>query len=92
MKMTACIIFVAVLIAVSAVLPAAATTCLCVGYGSSKSCGNGAIGGSFLKVDTVSQNHLNYYLLTIALRSELASAGKAYDGKSGWFCWNGTLK
>lgn len=80
-----------VLAALLAGVPAGATTCLCVGRGDSKYCGNGAMGGSFLKVDTVPANYIQYYLLTSALQAQLSASGKAYDSKSGWFCWNGTL-
>jgi len=70
----------------------ATTTCLCVGRVSSKSCGNGAIGGSFLSVDSPAAAHLRYYLLTAALQAQLNASGKAYDPNSGWFCWNGQLR
>lgn len=70
----------------------ATTTCLCVGSGNTKFCGNGGMGGSFLRVDTVQSNYIQYYLLTSAPQTELNAKGKAYDSKSGWFCWNGTLK
>lgn len=73
-------------------VPAGATTCLCVGSGNTKYCGNGGMGGSFLKVDTVQANYIQYYLLTLAFRAQLSASGKAYDSKSGWFCWNGTLQ
>ncbi len=80
------------LAALLAGVPVGATTCLCVGSGNSKYCGSGGIGGSFLKVDTVQSNYIQYYLLTSALQAQLNASGKAYDSKSGWFCWNGTLK
>ncbi len=70
----------------------AATTCLCVGRENSKTCGNGAIGGSFLSVASPAAAHLRYYLLTAALQAQLNASGKAYDPNSGWFCWNGTLR
>ncbi|MDK9717766.1 MAG: hypothetical protein OEL57_07640 [Trichlorobacter sp.] len=73
-------------------LHAEAATCLCVGYGNTKYCGNGSAGGDFLKVATTSSTSIRYFLSTTALQLELTSAGKAYDSKTGWFCWNGTLK
>ncbi|MCE1226300.1 MAG: hypothetical protein LWW87_07425 [Geobacteraceae bacterium] len=70
----------------------AATTCLCIGMGNSKSCGNGAIGGSFLKVATPNTTSLIYYLKTAAFVAELNAAGKAFNPNTGWFCWNGQLR
>lgn len=70
----------------------AETTCLCVGRENSKMCGNGAIGGSFLSVNSPAANLLRYYLLTTALQTQLSASGKAYDPNSGWFCWSGTLR
>lgn len=73
-------------------IPANAATCLCVGYASTQTCGNGGVGGHFLKVSTVSSNLLQHYLTTVALQAQLSASGKAYDNKTGWFCWNGTLQ
>ena len=74
-------------------LPAgAATTCLCVGFGNSKTCGNGGAGGSFLTVRSASTSNLVYYLLTAQKLAELNSAGKAFNGDTGWFCWTGNLQ
>jgi hypothetical protein len=44
----------------------ATTTYLCVGMSNSKSCGNGAIGGSFLQVATPKTTSLIHYLKTAA--------------------------
>ncbi len=92
MKKTVCIAMIAVLTSVTAVLPAGATTCLCVGSSNGKTCGNGGVGGSFLRVDSPAARNLQYYLLTAALQAQLNAVGKAYDPTSGWFCWNGTLQ
>lgn len=72
--------------------PAGATTCLCVGSGNTRYCGNGSMGGSFLNVHTVSTSDIKYFLLTLALQAQLNASGKAYDSQSGWFCWNEPLK
>lgn len=70
----------------------AATTCLCIGVGSSKSCGGGGAGGYFLKVATPTTTSVISYLNTAAFVAELNSAGKAYNPNTGWFCWNGQLR
>ncbi|MDA8126894.1 MAG: hypothetical protein M0009_17120 [Deltaproteobacteria bacterium] len=80
------------LAALLAAAPAGATTCLCVGFGNGKYCGNGGMGGSFLKVNTVSALQIQYYLVTTDVRAQLTASGKAYDSKTGWFCWDGTLQ
>ncbi len=73
-------------------VPANATTCLCVGYSNGKTCGKGGMGGDFLMViNSVESNLIQYYLLTVALRAQLAGTGKAYDSQTGWYCWNGSL-
>ncbi|SJZ98883.1 hypothetical protein SAMN02745119_02240 [Trichlorobacter thiogenes] len=80
-------------IMLSGVPAEATTTCLCVGSGNTKFCGNGGVGSDFLGVHTriLSQN-IKYFLLTSALQAQLSASGKVYDSKSGWFCWNGTLQ
>jgi hypothetical protein len=71
----------------------AATTCLCVGNPYGQTCGSGGIGGGFLRVITpVESKLIQYFMLTMALRAQLDSTGKAYDSTTGWFCWNGTLQ
>ena len=70
----------------------ATTTCLCIGINNSKSCGNGAIGGSFLKVATPSTTSVINYLKTAQFMAELSAAGKAYNPNTGWFCWNDQLR
>lgn len=72
----------------------AATTCLCVGRGgsTSKNCGNGGAGASFLGVISTSPSDIKFFLLSASLRAEFNSTGKAYDTTTGWFCWNGTLR
>ena len=72
-------------------LPAGATTCLCVGSGSSKTCGNGGAGGTFLDVYTRSSDSLKSWLKTAGKQAELDSNGRVYDPNTGWFCWNGDL-
>jgi hypothetical protein len=68
--------------------PAGATTCICVGVANTKICGSGGIGGNFLRVyKDVSDSILNRFLMISVYRTELNSAGQAYDTNTGWFCF-----
>jgi hypothetical protein len=68
-----------------------ADSCLCVGIGSG-GCGDGAVGGSKLKINQVSSSQISYYLANIQARAQFQSEGKAFDSKTGWFCWKGCLQ
>jgi hypothetical protein len=69
--------------------PASATTCICVGMSSliGNGCGNGA-GGRTWQIHTDIDNLLFIgFLKTAAVQAEFKSTGKAFDTKTGWFCF-----
>jgi hypothetical protein len=67
----------------------AATTCICVGMSSliGNGCGNGA-GGRTWQIHTDIDNVLFIgFLKTAAVQAEFKNTGKAFDTKTGWFCF-----
>jgi hypothetical protein len=87
------IVFLLTLLAALSFTPQAyADTCLCVGgNGTSKSCGNGGVGAEFLKSYAISSDGYKGFLRDSTAQAVYSRDGKAFDSKTGWFCWKGNL-